>query len=61
MDTPSHAPVLRNDARAAATYHRSMMVRAPMKPGFRYLAIAQYLTSTTVFADGGIVQVGVGL
>jgi hypothetical protein len=46
------------------------MVREAMKPGLRYLAIAgaivlsdqaMYLTSITMFADGGMMEGSVGL
>ena len=47
------APALRKDARAAATYHPSMVVRETMKPGLRYLAIAA--------VTGGSGQGSVGL
>ena len=52
----SRAPALRNDARAAATYHPSMD-----GAGFVLSDQAAYLTSTTVLADGGIIQGSVGL
>jgi len=47
---------LRNDARAAGPYHPSMDGE-----GFVLFGRAAYLTSTTVFADGGIMQWSVAL
>jgi len=55
---PRHslAPALQNDARAAGPYHPSMDGE-----GLVLFGRAANLTSTTMFADGGIMQRSVGL